>query len=206
MALEVNPTTGSKTLWAGTGENFGGVGHLGGGLFKSTDNGMLGMRWEANIPSQQGQWQYVQALSITHDDEAHTVMLAAVDGGLAGNSGIMRSTDGGGTWSQRMSGRGGSVKFDPSSTGVPVSSMKAIATITTPVSNVDKNHAIYTTNGGTDWTPAVRVTGSPSSTPNFDASTDNPIQFLYQTSNLVYANEPTSGTSIISKSTDGGHR
>ena len=160
-----NPTT----IYVGTGEGYGnGDAIRGNGIFKTTD----GWVWQqlastkATLSNQDFLW--VNGLAINSDG---SVILAGT------STGIFRSTDGGATWSKRLSANVGNILFNPTD------KTKAVAGM------LYGGGVYYSTDGGNTWTQATNPAGS---------SSLGRIQVCYaaQNTSTVYASVQTSGGSV----------
>ncbi len=189
--MAINPHD-PNILFAGTGEGFSGPGLIGGGLFRSTNGGES---WSL-IP-QSGplgnEWAYVNSIAISPDDS--DIMLAGVEGGDDDNHGILRSTDGGTTWTPVLVGFSSvSVAFDPNDGDNAVGSI-------IPPFPANYNRAVWSDDAGETWTTATQGGGS------FETNAfGSIIKLAYHKADpsIVYAQYPTAGNGAISKSTNGG--
>jgi len=171
-------------LYAGTGEGFFNADAIGGtGIYKSTDNGDS---WTL-LPSTAG-WDNVCRIAVSPTNS--NLILAAKRYG-----GIQRSTNGGASWTNPKWAQGSFyVAFDPTNGN------KAVAQIIDYDWNTSDwfHAALYSTNGGANWTVASGL----SNVPGFGAR----IELAYAPSNpaIVYASVAIDG-GVIYRSTDGGH-
>jgi len=172
-----------QIIYAGTGEGVFNGDAIGGiGIYKSTDGGNT---W-AIMPSTQG-WDNVCRIAVSPVNTS--VILVSKRYG-----GVLRSTNGGASWSTRFSAQGSFfAAFDPAD------STKAVAHIIDyDFSRGDWFHrAIYSTSGGNFWTVSA---GSLGAVYGFSSR----IELAYCKSNpsIVYAVCGADGK--VHKSTDGG--
>jgi len=154
-AIARDPTSGA--LYAGTGEYDAGDGMEGAGVFMSTDNGTSWQALSSTNPNSDSHWFYTNGLAINPNG----VILAATW------SGLMRSTDGGQSWTQTYSGLTGDVHFDPNDPS------KAIMDVSPTwwASGVSSSYVAYSTDAGQSWTRVELASGgSQSLTVNSPAS------------------------------------
>lgn len=138
----------TRTWYYGTGEfrtnstRFGNVLYPGDGIFKSTDNGatwhqltstVVGTPQRPNRP-----FHFVNAVVVDTNDKVGDLLYAAVMGG------VMRSTDGGGTWAQVLD-VGAGVGF----TDLTLGSDKALYAV---AGTGGTRHGIFRSTNGVDWT------------------------------------------------------
>ncbi|MBX3407884.1 MAG: hypothetical protein KF869_14080 [Phycisphaeraceae bacterium] len=171
--LAFDPTN-SDVIFAGTGEGvFGGGSLAGNGIWKSVDAGVTWTQMSGTAS-----WGAVGRIAV---NPANTqIILAARSGSSAG---IMRTTNGGATWSNvAMGSESQFVSWDPNDSAKAVAHVRALS---------GAHRAMYSTNSGQTWTAA---TGIP---------TTDRIELCYAaaTPNMVYA---LSGNGLVYRSTDGG--
>jgi photosystem II stability/assembly factor-like uncharacterized protein len=189
MAIDpANP----DVLYAGTGEGIGvsgipGAALQGNGVFKTTDGGS---NWTQLASTNNSNFYWVNRLAISPTNTRPSpcvtvqpqILLAATE------NGIFRSADGGGTWSQPLTGNGRftDVRFDP------CDGNKCIA-------SDPFGRAYYSTNSGMTWAPATGFPGA------------GRIELAYAKSDpaIVYAQNGVLGQgnmniSKLFRSTDGG--
>jgi hypothetical protein len=194
-SIVMDPTN-HNTMYAGTGEGFFNAdGVRGYGAFKSTDRGVTWNLLTATTPSSNINdyafgWYYVNRLAISNNG---ATIMAATRGYYPNFGGsIYRSTDGGGTWSQRYTAaRVWDVLFDPNDPS------KAIASVSNKNTGTGlyENSIIISVDGGLSWT--IQKT--------FAVANSVRIELAYAKANsqIVYASvDQNSGD--IWKSIDGG--
>jgi outer membrane protein assembly factor BamB len=166
-----NPTT----IYAGTGEGYYNSDAIqGNGIFKTTD-GWVWQQLASTKPTPANtDFLWVNGITINSDG---SVMLAGT------GTGILRSTDGGNTWSKPLAASDGvgNILFDPSD------KTKAVAAM------LYGGGIYYSTNGGANWTQAT--------IPSVAPATLGRIQVCYaaQNSSIVYASVET----VISSNAEG---
>jgi photosystem II stability/assembly factor-like uncharacterized protein len=167
-------------MYAGTGEGFFNLDAVGGvGIYKTVDSGAT---WNL-LPSTAG-WDNVCRIAIS--PTRSNVLLASKRYG-----GLLRSTDGGASWSTVRWAQGSfDVAFDPTDDS------KAVAQIIDHDTNWF-HAALYSTDGGVTWTPAAGL----SHVSGFDGRIE--IAYAPSDSSIVYASVATGGGRIW-RSTDGG--
>src|SRR5690606_2040500 len=102
-AIAIDPTN-TNIVYAGTGEaTYSGCSYYGRGLLKSTDAGATWINYTTGLPSS----TYFSRIKIRPNNSSQ--LLAAL-----GNSGLYRSTNGGQSWTQIVSGRIDDVVFSSS--------------------------------------------------------------------------------------------
>ena len=153
-SLTLDPTN-SSTIYVGTGEeNFSGDSYYGAGILKSTDRGNT---WTQMCGPFCGPWNSdgyygggARIGSLAVDPNNNQILLAAAE---ANNNGIYRSTDGGNSWTQVLSGNCGTAAlFDPVNAGV------AYAALGNSFSGYTEG--VYkSTDSGQTWT-AINGTGA----------------------------------------------
>ena len=142
-SLAEDPTTG--TLYAGTGEYDAGDGMLGAGLFESTDNGSTWTALPATNPTNNSAWYFTNGLAIN----ANGVILAATW------KGVMRSTDGGQSWTQTYNGLAGEATFDPNHPNDAIIDASPLEFAT----STSSSYIAYSTDAGKTWTKVQLVNG-----------------------------------------------
>lgn len=214
MLLDIDPSgDGIRTLWVGTGDNRSGDGLSGGGLFKSTNGGLSWTRMEETF---RNKWQYIDSLAITRwvdpvTQQNETVMLAGVGSPLPTNRGIMRSTDGGLSWTRVYEAKTSlSIVVNPSSPGKIIAEVREPGTFPT---YENLNRVIYSDHAGkiNSWQTSTRTNNTspnPTTDPPFQTDSDVRIvklSYFKANPSIVYAHdgEPSGSLSQISKSTTG---
>ena len=170
-SLAMNPTD-HLTILAGTGEGFFNGGAIrGDGIFVSTNGGGSWVRMASTANDPRFRW--VNSLAYSPDG---AVILAAT------NDGIMRSANGGVTWSQASAGLVGNVVFHPTDPA------RAVA------GRLQVGEALFSTDGGVSWAVAARPAGNAGR-----------VQVCYAVADptITYASVEGSPSKIW-RSTDGG--
>jgi len=158
--LAIDPDN-PKILYAGTGQSDG-ASLLGGGVFKSTNEGMT---WARMTQTYEMGWRAVNGISVVHDNSTppKTILLAAVENydyfnASLENRGIMRSENGGATWQQVKDTNGTTINTSGASfVGFhPDDPAKAIAATCNRDFDADpgKCKAWYSINYGQNWAPS----------------------------------------------------
>ncbi|MFN0278186.1 MAG: hypothetical protein ACKVRN_06235, partial [Pyrinomonadaceae bacterium] len=212
LVAEYVPFARYPVLWAGTGDGRSGDGLAGGGLFKSLNGGMSWIRMEETVDQE---WRYIDSIAIIkhyfnpNTQQYEDVMLAGVDSPNSLFRGIMRSINGGESWSQVYAARTAlSIVAHPNSPG------DVIAEVRSPgiAGNSNLHRVIYSSDGGQRWETATR-TSNPNPNPNTDPPFETNAQehivklsYFDGDPSIVYANDgdPFGSNGQISKSTDGG--
>src|SRR5262249_28464531 len=106
-----------QIVYAGTGEGFFNIGAVQGyGIFKSAHGGATWAPIAGTAPSNDPNsltWPFYYVNRIAIQPTNSSVILAATDGQYCNRGGLLRSTDGGATWSMVYNRRALDVKFDP---------------------------------------------------------------------------------------------
>ncbi|MDP9362030.1 MAG: hypothetical protein M3P29_11320, partial [Acidobacteriota bacterium] len=185
-ALAMSPTD-PRTMYAGTGggpnqadDSFG-TQLRGAGIFKSTDGGAI---W-TQLPSTSAVdfSRGIERIAVSPDGQ--TVLAAAKYYYSDFPTAILRSTDGGATWSDTLKQTrvsGNSVEFHPTD------STKAIASSLTK--------AFYSTDGGGSWTEATGL-------PQIGSQGLVAVTYAKSDPNIVYAGVNNNSGEVY-RSTDGG--
>lgn len=110
-AMDFDPTN-TTTMYVGTGEGFGNFDAInGGGIWKSTDGGVT---WN-NLPSSQT-YEHVFDIIVRNESGIGVIYAAARDLEDSAVSGIIKSTDGGETWSLESSEAARDLELSPNNT------------------------------------------------------------------------------------------
>ncbi|MCR9243687.1 MAG: hypothetical protein NXI31_01560 [bacterium] len=161
-------------IYAGTGESFGNIDAIRGeGIWKSVNGGDT--------------WGLMSGTEFPTFGNVNRIAVSPADSGIilvATSTGVQRTTDGGGMWTQVVAGDCQQVLFDPNS------ATRCIAPIATSGGN---RQIRVSTNAGASWSPAANGT--------FAGRVE--LSYAPNTPNLVYASGAAGG-SPLSRSTNGG--
>ena len=184
-----------KIIYVGTGEAAGGVGfaHVGVGILKSTNGGAT---W-ALIAQSDFARASIRRLRVDPNN-SDVVLAASARGGFGRDAregapsppgfGILRSTNGGSTWSRTLAGHSTALEIDPTNFNRQYTAIAdqrlAIATLRDP--GAVANGVYRSTNGGVNWS---RVEGPWGVDPSPTSSTVGRIELAIAPSNpnVVYA-------------------
>ena len=142
-SMVIDPSN-ANVLYAGTGERSGSWESIrGAGVFKTVDGGK---KWTRLASTSGAAWQFVNRLAISPDGK---VLLAATN-----TCEIYRSTNGGTSWTATFQGNATStptweVQFHQSNSRLAVAAVHDIDN-----NNNDVHYALYSTDGGVNWTRA----------------------------------------------------
>lgn len=186
-ALVDDPANG--TIYAGTGEYDAGDGMLGAGLFESTDNGTTWTALPATNPLNNAAWYFTNALAIN----ANGVILAATW------RGVMRSTDGGQTWTQTYSGLASDVAFDPNHPDDAIIDASPLQFAT----NTSSSYVAYSTDAGKTWTKVQLVDGG---TMTFTVNSPASVAGSYAVGAAQFNPDSANVTADLAEVTDSGGR
>ncbi len=148
-------------IYVGTGEQtFSSSSYYGAGILKSTDAGATWQHLPGPFvgpftPGRLSGGAFIGSLAV-HPTDPDIVLAGVFQPGSSANSGILRSNDGGVTWSVRLSGAPGTEVVFASPDG-----QLAFAALGSP--NSSSSNGVYrSTDGGVSWT-RISVTGFPTS-------------------------------------------
>jgi hypothetical protein len=175
--LAMDPSN-PNTLYAGTGEGIATTNQgdwMGAGVFKSTDGGATWNQLSATATTS-SDWWTVNRLAVSPANG--NILLAAT------NAALLRSADGGVTWSKRLSSRVKQVLFHPTDGNLAIAG--GGGGLTPPT--------LYSLDGGLTWTAS---SGLPASCPRFE------LAYARSNPSLVYASADNNGGELY-LSRDGG--
>lgn len=189
--MVINPTN-ANILYAGTGEGFGNVDAIqGAGIFKSTDGGVT---WNQLPSTANNNFFFVNRLAISPNGNtllAATSQTVDVNNVLVQNAGIWRSTDGGTTWSRRIT----------SALNNSVADLDFLANDSNRAVAGELGSARFSLDGGLTWTAA---TFNPPITNGGTSATDGRVELANALlTSLVYA-AVNQNNGEVYRSNDGG--
>ncbi len=145
-----------RTIYVGTGEQtFSGSSYYGAGILKSTDSGATWQHLPGPFAGPFGSGRlsggaFIGSLAV-HPSDPNILLAGVFQPGSSANSGVLRSTDGGVTWTVRLTGAPGTEVVFATPDG-----LLAFAALGSPSGN-PANGVYRSTDGGISWS---RISGS----------------------------------------------
>ncbi|MCE2833535.1 MAG: GEVED domain-containing protein [Chitinophagaceae bacterium] len=186
----------TQNIYVGTGEGWSNSdAQRGGGIWKSANGGTSWSRLASTDPSTSSYFRFVNKLAVT----SAGVILAATNGGFVDRGGIMRSADGGATWTN--------VLRTYSTTGVwDVGSdieIDANGDIFASFGYVHSDGKVFkSTNGGVNWTDISSNVGMGSARRVEIACAPSDASVVYAVASM--STSTNNDVAWMKKSTDGG--